>query len=52
LDTLRFQEKELDFLKQIANLILSGEEMKKIKERIDFEEDPEHFEVPDFYFVE
>jgi hypothetical protein len=52
LDTLRYQEKELDFLKQIANLILSEEEIEKIRKRVDFEEDEENLDVPDFYFVE
>ena len=52
LDTLRYQEKELDFLRQIAGLILSESEMQQIKDKIDFEEDEENFEVPDFYFIE
>lgn len=52
LDTLRYQERELDFLKQIASMILSENELKEIRKRVDFEEDEENFEVPDFYFIE
>lgn len=54
LETLRYQERELDFLNQIVAMVLSEEELKQIRERVDFEEgeEDENLEIPDFYFTE
>lgn len=52
METLRFQERELDFLNQIVAMVLSEEELKQIRDRVDFDEDDENLEIPDFYFTE
>ena len=54
LETLRYQERELDFLNQIVAMVLSEEELKQIRKRVDFEEgeEDENLEIPDFYFTE
>ena len=36
LETLRFQERELDFLNQIVAMVLSEDELKQIRDRVDF----------------
>lgn len=50
LETLRFQERELDFLKQISQLILSDSELQKIKENSKWNDDEDDYTIPDFSF--
>lgn len=52
LETLRYQERELDFLNQIVAMVLSEEELKQIRDRVDFEDGEDNLEIPDFYFTE
>lgn len=52
LETLRFQEKELDFLRQIVKTVASNKELIKIKDKSTWEEDNGDYIIPDFYFKE
>ena len=52
LETLRFQERELDFLRQVATMVMSDREMGKIKQMAKWDDDEDDYLVPFFYFKE
>lgn len=50
LDTLRYQEKELDFLRQVVKFAISDKELIKIKDNSVWEEDNDDYSVRPFSF--
>lgn len=50
LETLRYQERELDFLRQITGLILSQTEISKIREHSRWDDDDDDYIIPNFGF--
>lgn len=50
LETLRYQERELDFLRQITKMIVSGSELDKIRQHSRWDEDEDDYVIPNFGF--
>lgn len=50
LDTLRFQEREYDFLNQIARIVLSEGEIGAIKLKSEWSEEDDDYNIPYFFF--
>jgi hypothetical protein len=48
LDTVREQTKELDFLNQVVSFVLTDEQLYKIKEKTDWDEDRNKWKLAPF----
>lgn len=51
-ESLRYQERELDFLKQIISVIVSKDELEQIKDHAYWDEEKEDWILPNFEFYE
>ena len=48
LDTVREQAKELDFLNQVTSFLMTDEQMYKIKEKTEWDEERRKWRLPPF----
>ena len=51
-ESLRFQEREVDFLRQIMSVVISTNELEQIKDQAHWDEEKEDWQIPTFEFYE
>lgn len=52
IESLRHQERELDFLKQIVSVVMSKDELEEVRNHAQWDEEKEDWVVPNFEFYD